>query len=111
MLESEEFARVLHMERERLDLFIAHGWVTPLIVDGRPMFQDVDLARAALIIDLTDDLGINKEGVDVVLNLLDQLYGLRIALAELFDLLESRKGSNDVRPSDTQRRGKSPSIR
>lgn len=51
------------------------------------MIRDVDIARAALIVDLTDDMGLNEEGVDLVLDLLDQLYGLRSALAHLSDSL------------------------
>ena len=46
------------------------------------------MARANLVADLTNELGINDEGVDVVLELLDQLYGLRLAFGTLIDALE-----------------------
>jgi len=38
-----------------------------------------------LIQDLTSDLGVNHEGVDVILHLMDQIHGLRRALREVHD--------------------------
>lgn len=64
------------------------GWISPPILDGRPVIRDVDIARAALIADLADEMGVNEEGVDLVLDLLDQLYSLRLALGNLIDALE-----------------------
>jgi len=46
-------------------------------------FSDTDAARAHLIRDLKTDFGVNDEGVDVVLHLVDRLYGLRKALRRL----------------------------
>jgi chaperone modulatory protein CbpM len=47
------------------------------------IFYEADLARAQLIRDLIDDLGVNTEGVGIVLNLVDQLHGLRSAMAQI----------------------------
>ena len=52
-----------------------------------------DLARANLISDLKDKMGVNNEGLGVVLHLLDQMHALRRALATA---LESAR---DGRPS------------
>jgi chaperone modulatory protein CbpM len=52
-------------------------------------YAEADLARAALIRDLTERLGVNEEGVDVALSLLDQIHGLRRALREVSAALES----------------------
>jgi chaperone modulatory protein CbpM len=46
-------------------------------------FSDVDLARARLIRDLKTGFGVNDEGIDVILHLMDQLHGLRRALDQL----------------------------
>jgi chaperone modulatory protein CbpM len=88
MLEAREFARVLHIDTRRLRYFVDKGWVVPLVPDGKPLFRDIDLARAALIVDLIDDMGVNDEGVDLALDLIDQLYGLRVAFGNLLDALE-----------------------
>jgi chaperone modulatory protein CbpM len=47
------------------------------------MFSDLDLARAQLIRDLREDLGVNDEGIEVILHLLDQVHGLRGSMQEL----------------------------
>jgi chaperone modulatory protein CbpM len=63
-----------------LDAWVAEGWIVQREEDG---FTELDLARACLIRDLREDLGINDPGVEVVLDLLDQLHGLRAALRQL----------------------------
>ena len=47
----------------------------------RMKWLEADLARAGLIRDLQGDLGVNKEGVGVILNLVDQIHSLRWALS------------------------------
>ena len=42
----------------------------------------MDVARAGLIHDLKHNMGVNDEGLDVILHLIDQMHGLRRALAE-----------------------------
>lgn len=76
------------LDAGRLQIFIDRGWISPTLRDGRPVIREVDMARAALIVDLTDDMGVNDEGVDLVLDLLDQLYSLRLAFGNLIDALE-----------------------
>ena len=49
---------------------------------ARPSWRSSDLARAELIRDLMQDLGVNDEGASVILNRLDQMYGLRRALVD-----------------------------
>jgi chaperone modulatory protein CbpM len=43
----------------------------------------MDIARACLIRDLKTDFGVNDEGIDVILHLVDQLHGLRRTLEQL----------------------------
>ena len=58
-------------------------------------FSEGDLARAKLIRDLIQDLGVNDEGVGVILNLLDQLHGLRRTLADLLQSARPQSASPD----------------
>ena len=48
-------------------------------------FSDIDLARARLIADLRGDLGVNDEAIPVVLDLIDQIHGLRRLVRELLE--------------------------
>jgi chaperone modulatory protein CbpM len=54
-------------------------------------FSDVDLARAQLIRDLRDDFGVNDEGVEVILHLLDQMHGMRRGMQELLHELHASR--------------------
>ncbi|MDQ1078973.1 hypothetical protein [Pseudoroseomonas cervicalis] len=59
---------------------MSEGWLSSEA--ERPV---AELARVALIRDLTEELGVNAAGVDVALRLLDQLHGLRAALRAVLE--------------------------
>ncbi|MEQ1809441.1 MAG: chaperone modulator CbpM [Terricaulis sp.] len=79
-----EFLVHTQLDRQTLDVWIEEGWLIPGGTEVEQLFYEADLARAQLIRDLIEDLGVNTEGVGIVLNLLDQLHGLRSALAHVF---------------------------
>jgi chaperone modulatory protein CbpM len=65
------------------------GWLEPRQAGPEHAFSEIDLARACLIRDLRDAIGVNDEGIAVVLDLLDQMHGLRHALRRLSGALHS----------------------
>ena len=85
-----EFLNRTQLDLETLEVWIEEEWLVPSGTAMEPAFSEADLARAKLIRDLMQDLGVNDEGVGVVLNLVDQVHGLRKALA---DVLQSRDQS------------------
>jgi chaperone modulatory protein CbpM len=68
-------------------VWVAQGWIKPADRDAHS-FSEADLARAALICNLEDQLGFAEEDVPVLLNLIDQIHGLRSELMGLLDALE-----------------------
>lgn len=78
-----EFLVRAQLDRHTLDVWVEEGWLIPGGTQVEQLFYETDLARAHLIRDLIEDLGVNTEGVGIVLNLLDQLHGLRSALAQV----------------------------
>jgi chaperone modulatory protein CbpM len=66
---------------------VAQGWIKPA-GEAPESFSEADLARAALISNLEDELGFAEEDVPVLLNLIDQIHGLRSELKSLLDALE-----------------------
>ena len=76
-----EFLARAELDPASLQVWIEEGWLVPATLAEDPAFDAVDLARAQLIRDLMQDLGVNAEGVGVILGLLDQVHGLRKALA------------------------------
>ena len=83
MIAVQEFLLRARLEHHSLEMFIAAGWIIPPQTEPELMFSDVDLARAQLIRDLREDLGVNDEGVSVVLHLIDQMHGLRRTMQDL----------------------------
>lgn len=71
--------------RARLEVETVRSWIEAGFV--RAELTEADLARAALIRDLIEDLGVNPEGVEVVLDLLDQLHAARAALRRVLSAL------------------------
>jgi len=81
-METRELAFRARIDGKILNAWLEAGWLAPRRNDEAAHYLDIDVARARLIKDLKD-LGINDEGVPVILDLLDQLHGLRRVLREL----------------------------
>ena len=79
----QEFLSISGMEHETLNSWIEEEWLVPGGSSVELSFSEIDIARVQLIRDLQSDFGVNDEGVGVILNLIDQLYGLRSTLMEL----------------------------
>lgn len=89
-MDSEDFRVRADLDADLLEAWIQAGWLTPASLEGIRYFSEVDLAKSALIKDLQDDFGINSDGIDVVLHLIDQVHGLRLALAVLISALSAQ---------------------
>lgn len=76
-----EFLLRLSLDDATLDLWMVEEWLLPRRAADQAQFSDADLARARLILCLQHDMGVNREGIGVILNLVDQVHGLRHALA------------------------------
>jgi chaperone modulatory protein CbpM len=59
------------MEDETLNAWIKEEWLIPSGSSAEMGFSDIDIARARLIRDLKMVLGVNDEGLGVILNLVD----------------------------------------
>ena len=84
------------LDQETLEVWIQEEWLVPSETEGEPAFSEADLARAKLIRDLTHDMGVNNEGVGVILNLLDQMHSLRKAMADMLPAMRERSAPPDV---------------
>src|SRR5208283_5336327 len=82
MIDETEFLERAHLDRGTLEIWIRSEWLVPSRVATQPAFTEMDLARAQLIHDLKHKMGVNDEGLDLILHLLDQMHGLRRALAD-----------------------------
>jgi chaperone modulatory protein CbpM len=85
-----EFLERAQLDHATLETWIEEEWLIPTRRATGPEFSEVDLARAKLIRDLTQDIGVNDAGVGVILNLVDQVHGLRSALADVLRSMRER---------------------
>lgn len=76
-------ARFTALRADDLRHWIDEGYVRPEAAGGEPMFQDIDIERVRLILELRDGLAVNEEALPLVLSLLDQVYALRRRLRGL----------------------------
>jgi chaperone modulatory protein CbpM len=81
-MENRDLLAGTQFEVETIETWIEAGWLSPRS-NSEPRLSEIDLARAQLIHDLRHGLGVNDEGIPVVLDLIDQLHGLRRAMREL----------------------------
>jgi chaperone modulatory protein CbpM len=89
-MQTREFVLHARIEIEQLDKWVGAGWLIPRQNDTEKDYSDVDLARAHLIRDLLD-LGVNDEGVPIVLDLVDQLHGMRRMVRELLAAIKTQQ--------------------
>ncbi len=83
IMNKQEFLTFASLQAQTLELWLEQRWLIPEQTSAGMNFSDMDVARARLIRDLKADFGVNDEGVDVILHLVDQLHGLRRALERL----------------------------
>jgi chaperone modulatory protein CbpM len=85
--EQDVIARVQSLTVTRLRVWVREGLIKPAD-EAAETYSEADIARAALISTLEDELGFNQEDVPVLLNLIDQIHGLRSELRGLLDALD-----------------------
>jgi chaperone modulatory protein CbpM len=85
--ERDLVAAVQRLTVTRLRVWVKQGLIKPA-EETAQSFSEADLARATLICNLEDQLGFSEEDVPVLLNLIDQIHGLRSELMSLLGVLE-----------------------
>jgi len=78
--------------------WIENAWVQPEGEPGRYLFQQIDVARVRLIVELRDELRVDEEVLPVVLSLLDQLHETRRQMRRLHTAI------NEAAPEDVKHR-------
>jgi chaperone modulatory protein CbpM len=86
----QEFLVRARLDANVLEVWVAEGWLFPLDQGGDNQFSEIDLARVDLIHDLKGNIGVNDEGIAVILHLLDQLHGMRQALGDFLSTMRTQ---------------------
>ena len=86
MLTPSELCDELQIGGDLLDRWIAIGWLNPATEGGTACYADIDMARARLILELSTDFEVNEQGIGIIIDLIDQIHGLRFALRQVLDM-------------------------
>jgi chaperone modulatory protein CbpM len=105
MFDATELCRQVGIQQAALDAWIEAGWLRPERARNDWRFSTIDLVRAQFILDLSGPMGVNDEGVDVILGLLDQIHGLRRALLGVTSSMGGQKASSRTRQAGRQASG------
>ncbi len=89
-----EFCEHLSISSSTLTIWVERQWIIPEINEEDDAFHDADLARGLLILDLAESMGVNHDGIDVIMALVDQVHGLRAKLQALTDAI--REQDDDI---------------
>jgi chaperone modulatory protein CbpM len=91
-IELEEFLAQSGIDLRTMEQWFALEWIVPPQAAPRATISEVDAARAFFIRDLKAEFGVNDEGIEIVLHLVDQMHGLRRAMLALGEELRNRQG-------------------
>jgi chaperone modulatory protein CbpM len=83
MISVHELLARVRIDQRLLDSWVGESWLVPYL-GSEPQFTDLDVARARLIRELKE-LGVNDQGIGLILHLLDQVHGLRRQMHALME--------------------------
>jgi len=87
-ISKQEFLIRAGLGQETLASWLEEQWLIPSDSTVEMSFSEIDVARAQFIRDLQEVMGVNDEGVGVILHLADQLYGMRQTLIALQNVVQ-----------------------
>jgi chaperone modulatory protein CbpM len=91
-VELKEFLARSGIDIRTIEQWFALEWIAPPQAAPRAVISEVDAARAFFIRDLKVEFGVNDEGIEIVLRLVDQMHGLRRAMLALGEELMNQQG-------------------
>jgi chaperone modulatory protein CbpM len=86
-MDKHEYSAHLGIDITIVEIWISEGWLRPQSAAGRHDFRAADIARGRLIVDLMQTMGVNDAGVDIAIDLIDQIHGMRAALTDISAVL------------------------
>lgn len=81
--ERELLAQFEGLTVERLEVCVTEAWVRPAMAEEGRVYDEVDLARIRLILDLSEDMMVNDDALPIILSLIDQVHALKRRLRAL----------------------------
>jgi chaperone modulatory protein CbpM len=91
MIALDDLLRRLHgLEHAELVRWVENRWVLPERHGESWVFHELDVARVELIFDIRRDFAVDDDAMELILGLLDQVYGLRRQMRRLCDAVAAQ---------------------
>lgn len=88
---------------QTLRLYEREGLLLPSRTEGKTrLYSEEDIERLEFILNLTRDLGVNLAGVEVVLNLRDQMQKMQEETRKLLESYEAKLRAAGIEPEPAQ---------
>jgi chaperone modulatory protein CbpM len=97
--------RVAGLDEAELIAWVERRWVRADASPDGYRFQEVDVARVRLILDIRRDCAVDEDAMPLVLSLLDQVYRLRRQLKVLSEAVAAQPEDIRERVLDALARG------
>lgn len=78
------------LDKPTLEAYVSRSWVRPVRKRKRMYFEEIDIARIRLVHQLHHEMDVDESAMDMVLSLLDQVYGLRQQMRVLTQAIEQQ---------------------
>lgn len=78
----EEICEECETSPHTIHHFVSEEWIIPSDQEEM-LFDEEDLARIMLILELQEEMGVNDEAVPIILNLIDQLHHIRSTIKKI----------------------------
>ncbi len=76
-----EICKILGLTETTLFEFVDRDWIQPASEEN-DFFDDEDLTRVRLILDLKNEMGVNDEAIPIILHLIDEIHKLHCELRD-----------------------------
>lgn len=97
MIKRQDFLLLIRIDDSTLDEWLKDEFLSPDQVENDFIFSEIDVARAHLILDLQNNMGVNNPGLSIILHLIDQMHSMRRLMSDVVTTLE--------KPSDKSLQG------
>jgi len=89
LTEDQAVAAVSRLTRVQLVSFVEAEIIIPVATASGPAFRQIDIVRLQLLCDLADQFDLHEDALSLIMQLVDQLHGVRAELRAVLDAVEA----------------------
>ena len=88
MIKRQDFLLLIKIDNPTLEQWLDDDLLAPNRIENDLIFSEIDVARAHLILDLQNNMGVNSAGLSIILHLIDQMHDMRRLMSDFVTTLE-----------------------